>query len=392
MMYPIEVGENIMRNVDLYDKQSIIGAKIERLLNERAITKAEVCNKTGISKPTLDKLLKGKLTNRVNYGKHINKLFEFLNISDVDLLGHKGTANNQIRLLRNILERTQLEVSQMIDMPIERYVEIEEGATATLAELRDISVVLLSSVNDLLGENYFITQLAQPYLLMDENCSQYVSGFWGHIGILLTNTKEYRWYPISFKVKRYVCSVMNQEWFVIPCMNNKLLVVNTNYVKEIILSDFDSDQPDFVNWDYKVDCGEVPLVFYEAMGDYYGEYTKNDMSNRFIEVIESIANEKGLDREQGLFLKGVSEIIYSDGNLRQAVIDLTYDDNLVSTIRNIYENGDCSYVPRFIPYSDLSESDMLLNIQNVSMLELPLVEVEETIRNMFRLDEEMSTN
>ena len=42
---------------DLFDRRSTVGANIERILDDRKITKVELCKNTGVSRPTIDKLL-----------------------------------------------------------------------------------------------------------------------------------------------------------------------------------------------------------------------------------------------------------------------------------------------------------------------------------------------
>ena len=52
-------------------------------------------------------------------------------------------------------------------------------------------------------------------------------------------------------------------------MNNKLLYVNLENIKQFLLLDEACDAPGFTNWDHKISCGEIPAVFYEALDDYF---------------------------------------------------------------------------------------------------------------------------
>ena len=52
---------------DLFDKRSVVGAKLEDLLVEQGFTKAGFCKECGISRPTLDKLLAGNITSKANF-------------------------------------------------------------------------------------------------------------------------------------------------------------------------------------------------------------------------------------------------------------------------------------------------------------------------------------
>ena len=85
---------------DLFDRRSTVGANIERILDDRKITKVELCKNTGVSRPTIDKLLAGTLTSKTNYEKHISKVLTYLKISPDGILG--TTTNNIARRIRNM--------------------------------------------------------------------------------------------------------------------------------------------------------------------------------------------------------------------------------------------------------------------------------------------------
>src|SRR5699024_4527266 len=127
--------------------------------------------------------------------------------------------------------------------------EIEAGEEATLAELRDIAVVLDTSVRNILEKNYFPLQ----------------NTFWGHVGIQPLESDRFLWYPITADTRKIIWQEMEEKYQVIPCMNNKVLLLNMDKIAEIVLLDDASDQPSFANWDPQVDCGGTPLVFYEAL-------------------------------------------------------------------------------------------------------------------------------
>lgn len=170
---------------DLFDRRSTVGANIERILDDRSITKVELCKNTGVSRPTIDKLLAGTLTSKTNYEKHVSKVLTYLKISPDGILG--TTTNNIARRIRNMCRISTETISQMTGIPEERIRTIETGSDATLAELRDIAVCLSVGVGDLLGQKYFETQVGEMddfIHLSKEDDIEEISGFWGHIGIL----------------------------------------------------------------------------------------------------------------------------------------------------------------------------------------------------------------
>ena len=54
---------------DLFDQRSILGAKLEQLLKQKGYTKKQLCEESGVSRPTIDKLIAGTLTSKNNYEK-----------------------------------------------------------------------------------------------------------------------------------------------------------------------------------------------------------------------------------------------------------------------------------------------------------------------------------
>ena len=63
--YEDSIGGIIMEYLDkLFDLRSNIGNKLELIMEDRKITKAQLCSEAGISRPTLDKMIGGEITNK----------------------------------------------------------------------------------------------------------------------------------------------------------------------------------------------------------------------------------------------------------------------------------------------------------------------------------------
>lgn len=56
---------------DLFDRRSPVGTRLEQILIEKKCTKAELSKKTGVSRPTIDKVLSGTITSKKNYETHM---------------------------------------------------------------------------------------------------------------------------------------------------------------------------------------------------------------------------------------------------------------------------------------------------------------------------------
>ena len=127
---------------DLFDKRSVVGAKLEALLAEKGYTKSRLCRECGISRPTLDKLLAGNITSKANFEKHMQKIFTALSMTPDALLGNVKNAYSRVREIRNTLNINQDVISRITSISPERLSEIEAGADVTIAELRDIALCL----------------------------------------------------------------------------------------------------------------------------------------------------------------------------------------------------------------------------------------------------------
>ena len=165
---------------DLFDKRSATGARLGDILLELGCTKAQLHKKTGISRPTIDKILAGMLTNKKWYEKHMMKIIDALGISP-DIL------------LRNYVYEGEY--------PLEKQLEDVEGLW------------------NLVGK--------------DDSISE----FWGYVAILLKGSQTYQWFPVTEKTRIRVQYQINHNQVVIPAMNNRVLYLYMPNVMEIMFSE-----------------------------------------------------------------------------------------------------------------------------------------------------------
>lgn len=237
------------------------------------------------------------------------------------------TKKNYIREIRESLGYPLDQISGFTEIPIERLKAIESGDEATLAELRDIAFVLGVSTRALLGDGgVFSSHQAGGTCILLEGRMSTVSGFWGHIGILLHNSDKYLWFPITSETSEIVCRVCDQPRFCIPCMNNKVLYVNRSCVKDMILLNDDCDPAYYANWDPNVSDGEIPLVVYESLGDFMsGEGDDEEIvSKKFQKMLDNFVDEKKLSEEDMTEMTLTSVIHYKDGKTGYANIDFGF--------------------------------------------------------------------
>ena len=109
-------------------------------------TKSNVCTGAGISRPTLNKLLNGEVTNKTNFEKHISKLLAFLSLTPSELMGGIANPFTDSKTLRDALHLDLQQLSQRCGLSIEELQKIEAGEDVPLAELRDVAYCLGTGV------------------------------------------------------------------------------------------------------------------------------------------------------------------------------------------------------------------------------------------------------
>lgn len=244
-----------------------------------------------------------------------------------------------------------------------------------------------TSTYALQGINYFPEQLS----IMDEgNEDGEYSGFWGHVGVLMNGTNEYKWYPITRNTQEYIKydTSRNQGNIVIPCMNNIALFCNSANIKNIILLDDACDPPAGLNWDSSVDEGNIPLAFYEILDEYaIGCYILSDkeekhFSDSMIKKIEKFISMNKYDNEDIYEMTNYSTVYYNDNSIWHTQIDLLESDELINSIMDAYEttiDTNLLQSDKILIY-DEQEMASLLNMKNVSIIEIPLIKLEEAIK------------
>lgn len=351
---------------DLFDMQSIVGAKLEEILAERGYTKVELCHMSGISRPTLDKLLTGTITSRTNYEKHITKVLQSLNMSPDMLLGNSQMNRCRVRSLRNMMHINEKDLAEFVGVPVDRIRGIEAGGEAELAELRDIAAILHTSVASVLEKNIFPPQIE----------------FWGHIGIRPIASDIFFWYPITSDTREMVYQTIGEKFLTVPCMNNRILMINMGNTAEIVLVDDCCDEPRFGNWDYKVDCGEAPLVFYETLEDYL-EYREagqappeNLISKKLCRALDQFTEKY---QEEGDFEVRGLKIYYPNGKMEGRDIDFWQNENISDNMQAVFDFGADAFDETILYCSDDGGVEIFLNRNSFSFIEAPLLEIENVL-------------
>lgn len=85
-IYVDERGRTVMRFDDMFENRDIVAFKLKNILRDFGYTKVSFSEMTGISRPTLDKLLNAAVDSKSTFDKHLRKILDVLNISAEALL------------------------------------------------------------------------------------------------------------------------------------------------------------------------------------------------------------------------------------------------------------------------------------------------------------------
>ena len=366
-----------MKLDELFDLRSNIGKKIELIIEDRKITKAQLCSDSGISRPTFNKMLAGKITNKKNYDKHMEKILKYLKLTPDDLLGNMN--KNRIKNMREVLRLHVDEISKMSGISIDKIRRIEAGENVSLAELRDLAMCLDTSVNVIKEENYFEPQISSYCWGLNEGPEEErIGGFWGHIGVLTVNSKKYMWYPVTNITRDDVYNSLYNSRLVVPCMNNTVLYLNMDNIQKVVFLDDACDSPYGMDWDSNVSEGEVPLVIYEALIDYEIE-SKENMSEKFKKAMDAIVEEYRWNEEDYFRLTEKINIFYKDGRVENGLIDFSQEENISHEVALVYEGMGEDFCEDILCYEDENGGEIIINTRNVAMIELPFIELENAI-------------
>lgn len=82
----VELGGVKMKLQELFDQRDVVANKLKDCIREFGYTKVSFSEKTGISRPTIDKLLSANIDNRNTFEKHMQKILAALNFTADDLM------------------------------------------------------------------------------------------------------------------------------------------------------------------------------------------------------------------------------------------------------------------------------------------------------------------
>lgn len=81
---------------ELFEQRSLVASKLKSCIRDKGYTKISFASKAEISRPTLDRLLKGDVDNKSTFDRHLQKILKVLNMSVEELLFYRATSTKPV--------------------------------------------------------------------------------------------------------------------------------------------------------------------------------------------------------------------------------------------------------------------------------------------------------
>ena len=275
---------------------------------------------------------------------------------------------------------TQEDLAAILKVTQQTIARWETGkAEPNLAALRDLAVILDTTVDELLG-------IGRSHKVMVSRYRQFVGadhsdGFWGHLGLLYPNEMKTRWYPVTPGTANYIerCLRPDQgerdDWIGVSTLNNRLLVFAVQAMKRIWLLDDNANRPND-DWDLTWDGyqGLSPEIYRALEARFYSldEQYKADYPVALRGMLDEIVKGNGFDDKAKIAERILdTHIHFRDGTLIHYWVETR---DIMSLILDA--ESDTSRV--FVISGGEFESYYPVNA--VRMIDLPLLQYHEAER------------
>ena len=275
----------------------------------------------------------------------------------------------KLKILRKSCNYTQKYLADLLGVKSKDISDWESNKSKPeLKTLRDLAVIFGTSVLDILSNDTVSTTHWQPW-----QKEKIIDSFWGHIGILLCNSTNIKWYPITSataqRIQESLCydEDILDKLLSVDTLNNHFLIINTKSIKKISLLDDSSDAPE--NW-------EIPWDGYQGLGaeEYYNlieeyfcdeEYFYENTSEKLQLVIKDLIEENNFTEENVDEITHSINTYFSDNTSES--IRIEYDSDFTEAITNI-EMG----ISKFISFEDSNYEIHFISTENIGLIDIPL--------------------
>ncbi len=375
----------------LYSEKEHAGKRMEEIFSERGLTKIQVCKDTGISRPTLDKFIEGNIRNEKNFYKYLKILFQYLDISSEQEF--KGWYKTEELQKKEYNPSDISYASEVTGISEEHIQEILQGADATREELQELALCFRTSTKGVQNKHYFENVENVP------RCNiigaEYENGIWGYIEIQPARRKDKLIYPITELTKDSVKWQLNQEFLVVPCLNNRLLLINRKHLKYIKLYTVGHGKDKGISRHEETSIRkflneriqnfssfeEAPLVVYEVYkryGNVTNEKTNKDDLTKLEKEIFGLLRKEYIRESYIKSQTSLTEIYYDDGAWDTIVIDFNERENLTTNIKRVQEWIQPQVEDEL--YMDGEAGEYIsYNTERIAIMDIPLLQVEDAL-------------
>ena len=118
-----------MKFDELFEHRSLVASKLKDCIRDMGYTKVSFAAKAGISRPTLDKLLNGSISNKSSFDRHLQKILQLLNMTVEELMSYHSLPSKPA---------TEISIGTLFPASI-------RALTAPIAKLSEIAKIAVQS-------------------------------------------------------------------------------------------------------------------------------------------------------------------------------------------------------------------------------------------------------
>lgn len=371
-----------MKKEDLFNDRVEVGSRLNTILNTRKITKKDLCERAHISRPTLDKILNGQIESRITFEKQIDKILKALDLTKEEFVRcPTPSVGSNIASYRKQLGYTQSDLAKKIGVSVATVKKWEsDPSTITEDEWSDIALALSTDSGSVKGNNFLTAQVPiYDYVLKKNEDGGNLSGYAGFLIITPENSTEEYSFAITYNEWNYTLrSLQGSRLSAIPCMGNKLLLVNNENLKKVEFLDDDYDGLDAHRKFFEF----VPNEMFNLLDRYFFDYCEmeEEMNEKHISMVEETIEKSGFERPQIEEMLNCIVIHYLDG--QKEVVEVENFNHVASIVMSVYYEDsfmDDSKGVLFGINDETEDCNLFINLNKISFIELPLMKVEKAM-------------
>lgn len=287
----------------------------------------------------------------------------------------------KLKEIRTRLGMTQQQLAEAMKTTQQTIARWESGAAEpSIANLKDLALRLGTSIDNLLDKDTpILTSIPSDYIRANEK--EIFDGYWGNLGIQIRGSERKKWYPISSNTKSYTFSSFQDEgWFYAVTLNNKVLLMNKKNIERIVLVDEACDSVEDMDQAEWHEGEPYPQVIFAELENCISDFPDNDpsKSSEARKIAEEIITEHSLSDKDITKLTNEITVRYAGGKA-----EYFWPDGYEAFTMALFEiesSYDDDSALRTLIFSDSYGVYNLLNLDTISVIEIPKLKFDEQLR------------